>query len=121
AGMLVSNKNMGMTKKSMYFIGAGIVLCVLGYLWGLQFPIVKRLWTSSYVLFAGGWSCILLGMFTLIIDVAGFRKWAVPFVWIGANPLTIYILSSIVDFPELGARIVGGPWGESVFGQYTEI
>ena len=35
---------------------AGVALLVAGYGWGLVFPIIKKLWTSSYVLVAGGWS-----------------------------------------------------------------
>jgi len=64
----------------------------LGTLWGCQFPVIKKLWTSSYVLFAGGLSAILLGVFYLIIDVANFQIWAKPFVWIGMNAILCYML-----------------------------
>ncbi|GMW00846.1 MAG: DUF5009 domain-containing protein [Candidatus Hydrogenedentota bacterium] len=121
AGLLIRNAKYDMKQKSLYFLAAGVALCIAGYVWGFQFPIIKRIWTSTYVLYAGGWSCILLGLFILIIDVAGWKKWAIPFVWIGANPLTIYIVNSFVDFSELGARLTGGPLGETLFGQYDEI
>ncbi|MFI5336281.1 MAG: acyltransferase family protein [Opitutales bacterium] len=89
-------------------VGAGAVLVGLGHAWGLQFPVIKKIWTSSFVLVAGGWSCVLLGLFYLVIDVWQVRAWAWPFVWIGCNPLTIYLASNIVDFGRLSERFAGG-------------
>ncbi len=87
---------------------AGVGLVVLGHLWGLQFPVIKRIWTSSFVLVAGGWSLLLLATFYYLIDMRGWRGWAQPFVWIGANALTIYLFSHLVDFGQLSARLFGG-------------
>jgi len=77
---------------------AGVVSLLVGLLWGLVFPIIKIIWTSSYVLFAGGWSLLLLALFYWIIDVKGYSKWAFFFVVIGMNPITIYFLQGFVDF-----------------------
>jgi len=88
--------------------GAGAVLVALGYTWGLEFPLIKKLWTSSFVLVAGGWSCVLLAAFYLIIDVWQLRAWAVPFSWIGCNPLAIYLIANVVDLDKLAARFAGG-------------
>jgi predicted acyltransferase len=52
--------------------------------WGLQFPIVKNIWTSSYVLVCGGLGALLLGVFHQVIDAWGRRSWATAFIWIGA-------------------------------------
>lgn len=87
-------------------VGAG--LCMLGYAWGMEFPVIKKIWTSTFVLVAGGWSALLLGSFYLIIDVAQIRAWAWPFVWVGCNPLAIYLASNIVDFNRLSERFAGG-------------
>jgi predicted acyltransferase len=81
-------------KKGMIIIGAGIISLLLGILWGTFFPINKNLWTSSFVLFAGGWSLMLLGLFYLIIDVRKIKKWAFFFVVIGMNSITIYVLQN---------------------------
>jgi predicted acyltransferase len=101
--LLISNdKRLSGFRKAMLILVAGIVSLALGKLWGLNFPIIKNIWTSSYVLYAGGWSLILLALFYLIIDVWGFRKWAFPFVVIGLNSITIYMLNSgILDFGQL--------------------
>jgi predicted acyltransferase len=71
--------------------------------------VIKKLWTSSYVLVAGGWSALFLAAFYWIIDVRGLVRWALPFVWIGLNPITIYLLSNVVDFDEVARRVLGGP------------
>lgn len=70
-------------------LGAGCLLA--GYLWSFQFPIIKRRWTSSYVLYAGGWSYLLLALFYWIIDVKGYRRWTFPFVVIGMNSIAAYM------------------------------
>lgn len=88
-----------MWKKGIALLIAGILLIALGSLWNLAFPINKRLWTSSFVVYVGGWSMLFLSVFYLIIDVAGFRKWAFPFVLIGVNSILIYLASEgMVNF-----------------------
>ena len=69
---------------------------------GLRFPINKNLWTSSFVLWTGGWSLLLLGLFYLVIDVWGWKKWAFFFVVIGTNAITIYVGHSFIDFAAVG-------------------
>ena len=59
--------------------------------WPVWCPIIKNRWTSSYVLFAGGWSLLLLAVFYLLIDVWQWRRWAIPFVVIGANSIFAYM------------------------------
>jgi predicted acyltransferase len=87
----------------------GLVALLAGYLWGLQFPIIKKIWTSSYTLVAGGYSLILLALFYQIIDVWHLRWWAMPFVWVGTNAITLYLAVNFVDFKYLSSLLVGGP------------
>src|SRR5262249_25416788 len=47
----------------------GLTCLGVGFLWGRDFPIIKNLWTSTFVLVAGGWSLLLLALFYTIIDV----------------------------------------------------
>jgi len=85
------------------------LLCLLlGYVWSFWFPIIKNIWTSSFVLFAGGWSLLLLGAFYGVIDVLGFRRWAFFFVVIGANAITIYVVPHFLDFEKMGHFFFGG-------------
>jgi predicted acyltransferase len=104
AGHLLRLERSGLTgtRKALTLIIAGIVSLLLGMLWGTFFPINKNLWTSSFVLYAGGWSLILLGLFYLVTDVWKIRKWAFFFVVIGMNSITIYFLQHrILKFDQI--------------------
>lgn len=96
-------------KKVLLLAGAGSVLLGLALCWDPFFPINKRLWTSSFVLYTGGWSLLFLAVFYGIIDVAGFRKWAAPFTWIGMNAILIYLASEgLVHFGYTASALFGG-------------
>ncbi|MCB0543062.1 MAG: DUF1624 domain-containing protein [Lewinellaceae bacterium] len=71
----------------------GLVLGFLGLAWDLFFPINKKLWTSSYVLYAGGISMILLAVSIWFIDIRGWRNGPGLFLAFGSNPLFAYVLS----------------------------
>ena len=95
-------------------IVAGAILLAAGWLWSGSFPVIKKLWTSSYVLIAAGWSAILLGIFYYVIEVLGWRRGFAPFVWIGMNAITIYLLASLINFNQLAHRLVGGEIKDSL-------
>jgi predicted acyltransferase len=95
-------------RKVLGLAAAGGVCLLLGWVWGFWFPIIKNIWTSSFVLFAGGWSLLLLALFYGIIDVLRFRAWAFFFVVIGANAITIYLLPHVIDFGHAAHFFVGG-------------
>ncbi|PCK30126.1 transmembrane glucosamine N-acetyltransferase NagX [Pseudoalteromonas piscicida] len=88
--------------------GAGCLSLALGWLWDLQFPVNKELWTSSFVLVTVGWSAILLAVFYAVVDVLGFQRWAYPFVIIGANSIIIYLASSLVNWTFISKSVFGG-------------
>ena len=98
AGLLLKDARIDESRKSLWLLGGGLGLAVAGLFWGLQFPVIKKIWTSSYVLVAGGCSAVLLGIFHQIIDVWNHQRWATPFIWIGANAITLYFAESIINF-----------------------
>jgi predicted acyltransferase len=108
AGLLLQDGRLTPRQKSLALIGGGIVMTVAGYLWGLQFPVIKALWTSSFVLVAGGYSLILLGLWHQVIDVWGFTRWTTVLVWIGANAIMLYFINGLVGFEPVARRLVGG-------------
>jgi predicted acyltransferase len=109
AGLLLRNQAVTDQRKVVFLIAFGIAGVMLGWLWNGQFPVIKKIWTSSYVLVAGGYSAILLGVFYLIVDVWKTRAWCQPFVWMGMNSITIYLASNILGgFRKLAARFAGG-------------
>lgn len=87
---------------------SGAALFSAGILWGEQFPLIKKIWTSSFVLVAGGWSMMLLAVFYMVADVWKLDRWLRPFIWLGSNALAIYIVSNVVDFGRLSERFAGG-------------
>jgi len=108
AGLLLTNTKVEARNKGAWLIAGGLAAIVLGLLWGLQFPVIKKIWTSTYVLVAGGCSAMLLGAFYQIIDVWGYRRWATPFIWIGANAITLYVANNLLRFSVVARRFVGG-------------
>jgi predicted acyltransferase len=91
--------NFTMLKKVLYLVASGVLLVLLGWLWGFVFPVNKNMWTSSFVLFAGGFSILLFALFYLVIDVWKFPKRCQPFIWIGTNSILIYMAAhGMVNF-----------------------
>ena len=83
---------------------AGTFLIIAGASWNAWFPINKALWTSSFVLLAGGWSAIGLAVCYWLVDVQGYRRWAAPVRVLGTNPIVAYTLAAI------GARLLNMPY-----------
>ena len=111
AGLLLKDERLAPQQKTLGLIGIGVALLAAGYLWGLQFPVIKAIWTSSFVLVAGGYSFLLLALWYQIIDVWDIRGWSTIFVWIGANAITLYFLSNLMNFERFAVRFVGGDVG----------
>ena len=96
-------------KKTLYILLAGILFVFGGWLWNFLFPINKDMWTSSFVLFTGGLSLLLLAIFYFIIDVKGWKNWSMPFVWLGCNSILIYMAAhGVVNFMSTSEFVFGG-------------
>lgn len=110
AGLLLRNTTVEDKRKVIYLLFLGATGAGLGWFWGLEFPVIKKIWTSSYVLVAAGYSAMLLGTFYMIVDVWKMQRWCRPFVWMGMNSITIYVTGNILggNFDRLGQRLVGG-------------
>jgi predicted acyltransferase len=104
----ILQSNQPALKKAGLLALIGFACIIAGKIWGLWFPIIHHLWTSSLVLYAGGLSFLLLSFFYLVIDVWGFKKWAFPFVVIGMNAIVVYVATHLFDFSIIGNVFVGG-------------
>jgi predicted acyltransferase len=75
--------------------------CVLqraGLIWPQTFSINKKLWTSSYVLFAGGWSVLILAVFYFVIEIRqGCCCWMNPWLACGTNAIVACVLSELLS------------------------
>jgi len=115
AGRLLMSPAAAKTKV-LALAGAGAGCVALGLLWSLAFPIIKLLWTSSFVLVGGGYGFLLLALFYWIIDVKGCRRWAFFFTVIGMNSIAAYTATMLFSFKQIGNIFVGSllsrirPW-----------
>jgi predicted acyltransferase len=105
-GWLRDSRRNGHVKAAALLL-AGLACLALGYLWNQSFPINKNLWSSSFVLWTGGLSLMLLGLFYLVIDVWGWDMWAFFFAVIGVNAITIYVGQQWIDFDAVGRLFFG--------------
>lgn len=76
---------------------AGIVSGLLLSRLGVN-PLVKRIWTPSWVLFSGGWCFLLTAAFYAVLDGWGSRRWAFPLLVIGMNSIAAYVLTELMRY-----------------------
>ena len=92
--------------KAAGFVVVGLVLFVLGMLWGeaapswLLFPVNKNLWSPSFVALTAGLAATLFGLAWWLVDVRGRRGWTGPFVTYGKNAIAVYV----------GSEVLSGAW-----------
>ena len=84
-------------EKLRWFVVAGVSGLAAGALlgWLGVCPVVKRIWTPSWVLFSGGWCCLLLAGFYAVVDGARRGRWAFPLIVIGANSIAAYLIAHL--------------------------
>lgn len=98
SGIYIKSFTSPSAKCAAKLILTGFLLLGLGWFWSQFFPIIKPLWSSSYVVFAAGWSFVLLGIFYFCIDVMKWNYFNLIFLPIGMNSITIYVGVRILDF-----------------------
>ena len=95
AGLLIKNTpDKSTLVKNLLLVGTVSIFVALA--WDIYFPINKPLWTSSYVIYAGGIACVAMGLLIELIDIRGYKNWTRPFVVFGMNPLIIYVMSGLI-------------------------
>ena len=103
-GNLITSKGTSWkTAGLMTLIGA--LLIGAGLLWGEFFPINKPIWTSSYVLYAGGIGMIILALIFIIVDIWNLRGWTTFFNTFGINALFTYVLAGMLTKTLLAIKI----------------
>lgn len=85
--------------KIKWLTSAGLVGLAVGYALGWLgiCPVVKRIWTPSWVLFSGGWCFLLMAGFYAVMDVVKVKGWAFPLVVIGMNSIAAYCMAHLFD------------------------
>ena len=115
AGYIAKDKTSDIHKLKGYF-GAGAAMVAAGWLWGLQMPVIKTIWTSSMVLVSSGYCFLLMGLFYYLIDYKGYKK---NITWLkvyGMNSIVAYMLANVINFSCLGQSLFYGM--EQYLGNY---
>lgn len=94
-GDVLKSRNSNANKFILFTAGAALLVC-LGLAIDPWFPINKRLWSSSFVLFAAGTSVFALLAAWVLADLLKLRTALTPFLALGANPITCYVGSYVV-------------------------
>ena len=99
--------------KTLGLAAASCICLALGYLWSLWFPLNKNMWTSSFVLVAGGYSLALLTFAFWAVEQKGWRKgWTWVWLVFGSNAIAAYMFSELL--PGVLGNIYVERWGVSV-------
>jgi predicted acyltransferase len=107
AGQIIKSNLEQIRKVKLLFI-VGIAMVAAGWLWGLQLPVIKKIWTGSMVLVSSGYCFLLMGVFYYLIDYKGYRK---NITWLkvyGMNSITAYMLANIINFRCIGDSLFIG-------------
>jgi predicted acyltransferase len=120
AGLLLKDTRVEPMQKALWLVGGGVLLIAAGHVWGLQFPVIKNIWTSSFVLVAGGYSLALLGLLYLLVDIRGHQAWATIFLWFGANAIALYMINNMLGFQGVSRKLVGGHVEKFFDAQFTK-
>ncbi len=95
AGQLLRWKKSLMERTTVLFL-IGNTLLAAGLICDRWLPINKKLWTSSFAIFMAGLAFVLLAMFLYLVDHLGYQRLVQPFVILGMNAITIYMLSELL-------------------------
>jgi predicted acyltransferase len=97
------------TRTVSRMLASGLVLILAGQIWNIWFPINKKLWTSSFVLFTAGCALVALAICYWITDVNQHRGWwTKPFVVFGTNAIAAYALAELVASLLYNIRVHSG-------------
>jgi predicted acyltransferase len=95
-GTWLKRKDKEESYKVAWMFTIGVLAVLAGLIANFLFPINKSLWSSSYVLYAGGWATLAISTLYWLIDIEGYRKFTTPFVVYGVNAITVFFLSGLL-------------------------
>lgn len=94
-GLFLRTSKQADSRKALSLAIAGLSGVLLGFVWNPWFPINKKLWTSSFVLYAAGWSLLALAIFWFLVQVRGWRRGTGALLVFGTNAITAYVVSEL--------------------------
>ena len=117
-GEWIKDKKQATSQTSMDLVLFGLCCLVIAIIWDVAFPINKKIWTSSYVLFTAGWALMLLAACYELIEVRLIKRWSKPFEIMGLNAIALFVAS--VFLIKITAKTQIGT-GESAISIYNWI
>jgi len=109
AGLILRSKAVVTQYKKFFILAAlGIGFLLLAYILKSWYPIIKKAWTSTFNLHAGGISFLLLAGFYLVVDIWKFQKWGFYFMVIGVNSISIYMAYRFISFTGISENLLKG-------------
>ncbi|HEV2325681.1 MAG TPA: heparan-alpha-glucosaminide N-acetyltransferase domain-containing protein [Terracidiphilus sp.] len=101
AGLWLRSRR-AISAKTLGLVGGAVACMAAGYFWSIWFPLNKKMWTSSYVLAAAGWTLALLAFTWWAVEQKGWGKTrsgkAVLWPWLvfGSNAIVAYMISELL-------------------------
>jgi len=107
AGEVLKKSDKSGNQKALFLITLGAICIVAGLIWGLQMPIVKKIWTSSMTIFSSGISFMLMGVFYWMVDVKCWKgfEWLTVF---GMNSIFTYMIPCFLSFKGVADNFLKG-------------
>lgn len=105
--ILKSNVHTPIKRFGLLFL-SGAALAGIAFVAKGHYPLIKHIWTATFVFTAGGISIMALSLFYLVIDIWKFRAWSFPLQIVGMNAIFAYIVAKVVDFDAINERIFSG-------------
>lgn len=107
AGQIMKG-NLPKMEKVQWLVIAGIAMVVAGLLWGLQMPVIKKIWTSSMTLYSSGICFLLMALFYYLVDIRNGGKYLNWLKIYGMNSIAAYMLYSVINFGSLSRSLFHG-------------
>lgn len=107
AGHLLRSVDMPQRKKAIYLFISGALLVVMAMGASPVYPIIKKMWTVTFIMLTGGISAMLLSVFYYLIDVKGYQNWTLFFRVFGMNSITIYMGNKCLNFRHTSNYFLG--------------
>ncbi|MBQ0049614.1 MAG: DUF5009 domain-containing protein [Bacteroidales bacterium] len=95
-------------RKLLLLLAAGIVLTIIGWIWNIEMPVIKRIWTSSMVVVAAGYSFLLMGAFFWFYDCRHYTFGLDFLRTYGLNSLAAYTMEEMINFRSIPQSLFYG-------------
>ena len=113
--------------KVIWMLTAGLIAIAAGQLIDFWFPINKKMWTSSFVIFTAGFAAVFLAILYWIVEIRRWRGWwTMPFLVFGMNAIAAYVADALVYGPAYSFHVAGSDgnliaWQQFAYAQLTKL